>query len=79
MIAPVEIKLQQKLNIENMDKIKDFFSSLGTHDLPTGGAVLVAIALLFLVFRSGKSFAKVLLFLIAMGLFAGAYWWHTHR
>jgi hypothetical protein len=42
-------------------------------------AVLVGIVLLFLVFRSGKSFAKVLLFLVAIGLFAGAYWWHVHR
>jgi hypothetical protein len=63
----------------SLDKIKDFFSNLSAHDLPTAGAVLVGIVLLFLVFRSGKSFAKVLLFLVAIGLFAGAYWWHTHK
>jgi predicted exporter len=63
----------------SLDKIKDFFANLSSHDLPTGMAVLVGIVLLFLVFRSGKSFAKVLLFLVAIGLFAGAYWWHAHR
>lgn len=63
----------------NPDKIKDFFSNLGMRDLPTGGAVLVGIVLLFLVFRSGKSFSKVFLFLLAIGLFVGAYWWHNHR
>jgi hypothetical protein len=63
----------------NLDKLKDFFSNLSQHDLPTGAAVLVGIVLLFLIFRTGKSFAKVLLFLIALGLFAGAYWWHTHQ
>jgi len=63
----------------NLDKIKGFFSNLGEHELPTGGAVLVGLVLLFLVFRTGKSFTKILLFLVAIGLFAGAYWWHNHR
>ncbi len=63
----------------NLNKIKDFFNHLSTHDLPTGVAALAGIILLFLVFRTGKSFAKLLIFLIAIGLFAGAYWWHTHK
>jgi len=63
----------------NLNKFKDFFSHLSQHDLPTGAALLVGIVLLFLIFRTGKSFGKVLLFLIAIGLFAGAYWWHIHK
>jgi hypothetical protein len=63
----------------NLDKIKDFFNNLSTHDLPTGVAALAGIILLFLVFRTGKAFAKVLIFLVAIGLFVGAYWWHTHK
>ena len=62
-----------------MDKIKDFFNGLGKHDLPTAAAVLVGIVLLFLIFRTGKSFAKVIVFLVAVGLFAGAWWWHQHK
>jgi len=63
----------------NLDKIKDFFSSLGVRDLPTGGAVLVGIVLLFLVFKTGKAVSRFLLFIIAIGLFAGAWWWHQHK
>jgi hypothetical protein len=63
----------------NLDQLKNFFSNLSQHDLPTGAAALVGIVLLFLLFRTGKSFGKVLLFLIAIGLFAGAYWWHTRK
>jgi hypothetical protein len=62
-----------------MDKIKDFFSNLSTHDLPTGGAVLVGIVLLFLVLKTGKNFIKAAIFLVAIALFVGAYWWHHHR
>ena len=63
----------------NLDKIKDFFNNLGRHDLPTAAAVLVGIILLYLVFRTGKSYAKVVAFFIAVGLFAGAWWWHQHK
>ena len=63
----------------NPDKIKDFFSNLGVRDLPTGGAVLVGIVLLFLVFKTGKAVSRFLLFLIAVGLLAGAWWWHQHK
>jgi len=62
-----------------MDKIKDFFSNLSIHDLPTGGAVLVGIVLLFLILKTGKSFIKATIFLVAIALFVGAYWWHHHR
>ena len=62
-----------------LDKIKDFFHNLSAHDLPTGGAALVGLILLLLVFKGEKSFFRFALFLIAIGLFVGAYWWHTHR
>jgi hypothetical protein len=63
----------------NLDNIKEFFNNLSTHDLPAGGAGLVGIVLLVLAFKSGKSANRFWLFLIAIGLFAGAYWWHTHK
>ena len=63
----------------SLDKIKEFFHSLGAHDLLTGGTVLAGLLLLVLVFKGGKMLIRFCLFLIAVGLFAGAYWWHTHR
>jgi high-affinity Fe2+/Pb2+ permease len=33
--------------------------------------------LLMLVFKARKMAHRLLLFLIASGLFAGAWWWHT--
>jgi hypothetical protein len=63
----------------NADKIKDFFSNLSAHDLPTGGAVLIGIVLFLLLFKAEKAFIKLAIFLIAIALFAGAYWWHGHR
>jgi high-affinity Fe2+/Pb2+ permease len=63
----------------NLDKLKEFFNNLGAHDLPTGAAALVGIVLLFLVFKTGKSFFRLVLFFIAVGLFAGAWWWHQHK
>ena len=62
-----------------MDKIKDFFGNLGKMDLPTGVAALAGIVLLFLVFKTGKFLTRVLFFLIALALLAGAWWWHTHK
>jgi hypothetical protein len=63
----------------NLDKIKEFFESFNMQDLPAGGAVLIGIILLVLVFKAGKTANRFLLFLIAVGLFAGAWWWHAHR
>jgi hypothetical protein len=63
----------------NLDAVKNFFSNLNMHDLPAGGAGLIGIVLLVLVFRSGKTANRFLLFVIALGLFAGAWWWHEHR
>ena len=59
--------------------MKDFFNQLGSHDLPTGAAVLVGIVLLVLVFRMGKPINRPLIFFIAIALLAGAYWWHQHQ
>jgi hypothetical protein len=63
----------------NLDKLKEFFNNLSAQDLPTGAAALIGIVLLFLVFKTGKSFFRLMLFLLAVGLFAGAWWWHTHK
>jgi hypothetical protein len=63
----------------NLDKIRDFFSQLNIKDLPTGGAALVGIILLILIFKTGKAFIRFLLFIIAIGLFASAWWWHQHK
>ncbi len=63
----------------NLDSIKEFFNSLGKQDLPAGGAGLVGIILLYLVFKVGKWGHRLLLLFIAVGLFAGAWWWHTHK
>jgi hypothetical protein len=63
----------------NRDKLKEMFDKLSAHDLPTGAAALVGIVLLFLVFKKGKFFMKLVFFLIAVGLFAGAYRWHRHK
>ena len=63
----------------SLDRLKEMFSKLSAQDLPTGAATLVGIFLLFLVFKTGKFFMKLVFFLIAVGLFAGAYWWHTHK
>jgi hypothetical protein len=57
----------------NLDKIRHFFSNLGTHDLPTGVAALAGLVLIFLVFKTGKFLTKLLFLLIAAALFAGAY------
>ena len=63
----------------NLDSIKEFFRDPSAHHLPTGVAVLIGIVLLFLVFKTGRFLMKVMFFLIAVALFAGAYWWHTHK
>ena len=61
------------------DKIRGFFSQFDMKDLPTGGAVLVGIVLLFLMFKVGKKVTRLVLFIIAAGLFAGAWWWHQNK
>jgi hypothetical protein len=64
----------------NLDKIIELLSHLGPHELLIGGAVVAGIVLLLLlVFKIGKFLTRLLLFLIAIGLLAGAWWWHTHR
>jgi hypothetical protein len=63
----------------NLDKIRNLFTHLSARDLPTGGAALVGTILLLLLFRPGKFFIRLLLFLIAIGLFASAVWWHQHK
>jgi hypothetical protein len=62
-----------------MDKVKSFFDQFDIKDLPAGGAVLVGIILLVLVFKSGRALNRFLLFITAAALFAGAYWWHKNK
>jgi hypothetical protein len=57
----------------------EILGEITLHDLPTGGAGLAGLVLLFLVVRSGKVVTRALFLLLAIVLFAGAYWWHTHR
>ncbi len=63
----------------NFDKLKAFFSNLSAHDLALVAVALGAIILLVLVFKTGKFLIKLVFLLIALGLFAGAYWWLTHQ
>lgn len=63
----------------NLDSIKEFFRNLSSHDLPAAGAVLAGVIFLILIFKTGKIAFRFLLFLIAVGLFAGAWWWHTQK
>lgn len=63
----------------NLESVKDFFSHLSAKDLPTGVAVLAGIVLLFLIFKAGKTFTRILFLLLSLGLFASAYWWHAHK
>jgi hypothetical protein len=50
------------------------FDKLLSHDLPTGVLVVMGVALLFVVLKTGKFVMKLLMLLIAAGLFAAAYW-----
>jgi len=63
----------------NLDNDNGFFSNFSRHDLPAGGAGLVGIILLILVFKTRKTVHRLLLVLIALGLFAGAWWWHENQ
>jgi hypothetical protein len=48
--------------------------TLTAYDLPTGVLALAGIVLLTLVFRTGKMFFKLAVFLLAIGALAGAFW-----
>jgi hypothetical protein len=55
------------------------FDKLLSHDLPTGVLVVIGVALLFVVLRTGKFVMKLVLLSIVAGLFAAAYWWYFLR
>ena len=78
-MAAIAVVVDASIADMNLDSIKEFFSNLGTRDLPTGAAVLIGIVLLFTVFKTGKFITKLIFLLLAAGLFAGAYWWHAHN
>ena len=63
----------------NLDKIKEFFSNLSPHELHAGAAVLVGLVVLIFGLKAAKFFSRLLLVLIAIGLFAGAWWWYARR
>ena len=55
------------------------FDKLLAHDLPSGVLALIGLAALFVLLKTGKVLMKVVLLLIAAGLFATAYWWYFLR
>jgi hypothetical protein len=55
------------------------FDKLLSHELPTGALVLIGLVVLFVLFRTGKAVMKLVLLLVAAGLFAAAYWWYFVR
>ena len=75
-VARLNLKRTETMNL---DKLKEFLGKLSVHDLPLAAVVLGGIILLVLVFKSGKFLMKLVFLLIAVGLFAGAYWWHFHK
>ncbi|MHC1766637.1 MAG: hypothetical protein AB9869_20420 [Verrucomicrobiia bacterium] len=48
------------------------------HNLPALIAILFGVAFMCLVFKAARLVGKIVLFLTASALFAGAYWWITH-
>ena len=54
----------------NHNHLKETFGKLNAHDLPAGVAALIGIVMLFLVFRTGKFFMKLVFFHIAVGRLA---------
>lgn len=55
------------------------WDKLTSGDTPTGVLAAVGILLLFVMFKVAKAGLKILIFLIALALFAGAAWWHFHH
>jgi hypothetical protein len=63
-----------------MDKIKEQITDfLKSHDTHAVAAVVIGILALLFVVRANKVMAKLFFVLIAIGLFAGAWWWHKHQ
>jgi hypothetical protein len=52
------------------------FDRLFSHDLPTGVLALIGLAALYVVLKVGKVLMKLVLLLVAAGLFTAAYWWY---
>jgi hypothetical protein len=63
----------------DIQAIKETLRSYHVEELPTGGSALAGIVSLIMIFKTGKNLFKVLLVIVAIGLFAAAYWWHTHK
>ena len=61
----------------DLDKIKAVGTFHG-HLLPAALAFLVALFLVFLVFKAEQRGTKLLLFLTAIAFFAAGYWWFAN-
>lgn len=44
--------------------------------LPAGAMVVIAIVLLFVLFKVGKLVSRLILLAVIAALLYGAYWWH---
>jgi hypothetical protein len=52
------------------------FDRLLSHDLPTGVLAIIGLIALYVVLKAGKVLMKLVLLLVAAGLFTAAYWWY---
>ena len=56
----------------NLDK-------LTSGDVPTAVLAAGGVLLLVIAFKFVKAGSKLLLLIVALGLLAGAVWWHLHK
>lgn len=60
----------------NLDEI---IKKITSGEIPTGAMGGGGIVLLLLAFKVAKGVLKFIFILVALGLFAGAAWWHFHN
>jgi hypothetical protein len=53
--------------------------NLGISDIPTGVMIAVGVVIFLVALKTGKFLAKLLFFVIALGLVGTSVWWHFHR
>ena len=56
-----------------------FIAALSPQEWSAGAVLGIAVVVLYIMFKIGKFFLKLVLFLIAAGLIAGAWWWLAQR
>ncbi len=59
-----------------MERVTDFLKSHDTHAI---AAVVIGILVLLFVIKAKKFVLKLILLLIAVGLFVGAWWWRKQQ